>query len=145
MPTHPVLAQSALAQSALDPSVLDPSVLDAWIPAIIFMALSLGVGLSMVIGARILGVRSREMPATRGLTYESGEEPQGVAWIRFHPRYYVVALVFVLFDVEAAFVLPWALNVRSLGLFAIVEMFVFLLVLLLGWAYAVRKGALEWQ
>ncbi len=116
-----------------------------WIPAIVFMALSLGVGLSMVVGARLLGVRAKDDLPTRTLTYESGEATRGGAWIRFHPRYYVVALVFVLFDVEAVFVLPWALNVRELGLLAIGEMAVFLLVLVLGWAYALRKGALKWQ
>lgn len=116
-----------------------------WIPAIVFMTLSLGVGLSMVVGARLLGVRGKDDLPTKTLTYESGEAARGGAWIRFHPRYYVVALVFVLFDVEAVFVLPWALNVRELGVLAIGEMLVFLLVLVLGWAYALRKGALKWQ
>jgi len=68
-----------------------------------------------------------------------------VAWIRFHPRYYVVALLFVLFDVEAAFLLPWALNLESFGTVALIDMGVFLGILLLGWLYALRKGALKWQ
>lgn len=95
--------------------------------------------------ARLLRVRAKVVPPTRGSTYECGEEPEGVAQVRFHPRYYVVALVFVVFDVEAAFLLPWSLNIRALGSVAIVEMFLFIGVLLLGWAYALRKGVLKWQ
>lgn len=95
--------------------------------------------------AAILRVKAKKVPPTRLLTYECGEEPDGLAWVRFHPRYYVVALLFVLFDVETAFLLPWALNVDGLGWVAIVSMFVFLGVLMLGWLYAVRKGALRWQ
>ena len=93
----------------------------------------------------VLRVRAKVIPPTQTLTYECGEEPDGPAWIRFHPRYYVVALVFVVFDVEAAFLLPWALNIKSGGLMVMVEMFVFLGVLMAGWLYAVRKGALSWQ
>lgn len=95
--------------------------------------------------AVIFRVKARKVPPTRALTYECGEEPDGLAWVRFHPRYYVVALMFVVFDVEAAFLLPWALNIKPLGWTAIASMFVFLAVLMLGWLYAVRKGALRWQ
>ncbi len=118
---------------------------DIWIRSVVFLAIALVVAIGMLVGARILGVRAKAPPASRDLTYESGEEPEGPAWIRFHPRYYIVALVFVLFDVELVFIVPWALNIDSLGLFAIVEMFLFLGVLLLGWLYALRKGALRWQ
>lgn len=92
-----------------------------------------------------MGVRAKRESSTKTLTYECGEEPAHQAWIRFHPRYYVVALVFILFDVEAAFLMPWALNIRDLGSLAIVEMFLFAAILLLGWIYALRKGALKWQ
>ena len=99
----------------------------------------------MLVGARLLRVKAKDRPPTRELTYECGEEPEGLAWVRFHPRYYVVALMFVVFDVETAFLIPWALNIKPLGWVAIAEMFAFLGVLLLGWLYAVRKGALKWQ
>ena len=79
------------------------------------------------------------------MTYEYGENPDGEAWIRFHPRYYVVALLFVLFDVEAAFLFPWALNIDGLGTLALVDMGIFLSILLLGWVYALKKGAIKWQ
>lgn len=95
--------------------------------------------------AVIFRVKAKLVPPTRALTYECGEEPDGLAWVRFHPRYYVVALVFVIFDVETAFLLPWAVNIKPMGWSAIASMFVFLAVLMLGWLYAVRKGALKWQ
>lgn len=116
-----------------------------WIAALAFTGIAAAVALGTLLVARIMGVKSKKAPPTRDLTYECGEEPDGLAWVRFHPRYYVVALAFVVFDVEAAFLLPWALNIRPAGLVAIVEMFLFLGILLLGWAYAVRKGALKWQ
>lgn len=119
--------------------------MQSWIPIFVYLAIASSVGFLMLAAARVLRVRAKEVPPTRELTYESGEEPQGRAWLRFHPRFYVVALVFILFDVETAFLVPWALNVRSLGSFAMVEMIVFALILLLGWAYALRKGALKWQ
>lgn len=104
------------------------------------------VALGTLLAARLLAVRSKKVLPTRDLTYECGEEPDGAAWIRFHPRYYVVALLFVLFDVETAFLLPWALNLGAgIGEVLLIEMGLFVGVLLLGWGYAVRKGALQWQ
>ncbi len=117
----------------------------AWSSALVFFGVAFVMAAGALIGARVLAVKARVDVPTKLDTYECGEEPEGIAWVRFHPRYYVVALLFVLFDVETVFMLPWALNIDQLGLFAIVEMLVFVGVLLLGWAYAVRKGALTWQ
>ncbi|MDH5492423.1 MAG: NADH-quinone oxidoreductase subunit A [Myxococcales bacterium] len=116
-----------------------------WAAALVFVGLSFVVGASMLLAARILRVRSRHASRLKLTTYECGEEPDGPAWIRFHPRYYLVALIFVLFDVEAVFLFPWALNIRALGEVALVDMFLFVGILLLGWLYALRKGALRWQ
>ena len=99
----------------------------------------------MLIGAAIVRVKSKRDTDAKFDSYECGEEPDGAAWIRFHPRYYVVALVFVLFDVEAAFMFPWALQLRKWGIIGLADMGVFLGILMLGWAYAVRKGAIKWQ
>lgn len=77
-------------------------------------------------------------------TYECGEDPIGGPWIRIHIRYYLYALVYVIFAVETIFLYPWAIVFRKLGLFAFVEMMVFIAILLVGFAYAWRKGALEW-
>ena len=69
----------------------------------------------------------------------------GAAWMQFHARYYVVALVFVLFDVEAVFLFPWALEARELGVAALIAVVSFVGVLMLGWAYGLRKDALKWE
>jgi len=78
------------------------------------------------------------------ITYESGVIPFGQAWAQFNVRYYLFALVFVIFDVEVIYLYPWAVVFRQLGAFAFVEMLLFLLILIVGLAYAWRKGALEW-
>lgn len=77
-------------------------------------------------------------------TYECGEEPIGLGWVRFHVRYYLYALVYIVFAVETVFLFPWAVVFQALGWFAFVEMMVFIAILLVGLAYAWRKGALEW-
>ncbi|MEJ8803703.1 NADH-quinone oxidoreductase subunit A [Pontibacter sp. H249] len=87
-------------------------------------------------------------------TYESGEEPVGNAWIQFNPRFYVVALIFIIFDVELAFLFPWATvfgrkdlieaTDGAWGWFSLIEMFIFIGVLVLGLAYAWAKGHLDW-
>jgi len=77
-------------------------------------------------------------------TYECGEDAEGGAWIQFNIRFYVVALIFIIFDVEVVFLFPWAVVYKQLGLFAFVEMMIFLAILALGLAYVWRKGDLEW-
>lgn len=77
-------------------------------------------------------------------TYECGEETVGGSWIQYNIRYYIFGLAFVIFDVEVIFLVPWALTLKSLGMFAFLEMAFFLGILFLGLAYAWRKGALEW-
>lgn len=119
--------------------------MQSWAPVLVFLALGSSVGLLMVFGSRLLRVKAKRPPPTAPMTYECGEEPATQSWIRFHPRFYVLALIFILFDVETVFLVPWALNTRALGLGAIVEMIVFVLILLLGWVYALRKGAIRWQ
>lgn len=83
-------------------------------------------------------------------TYECGEQPIGYPWIRFNVRFYVVALVFLLFDVEIVFLLPWAVVINyfksfGLGLFVFIEMFVFVIILVFGFAYVWAKGDLDWE
>jgi NADH-quinone oxidoreductase subunit A len=80
----------------------------------------------------------------KGLPYECGEEPVGHAWVQFNVGYYLFALLFLVFDVEAAFLYPWAVVLKIVGVAGLVEIGIFLLVLILGLAYAWRKGALEW-
>ncbi|SFG61556.1 NADH-quinone oxidoreductase subunit A [Pontibacter chinhatensis] len=99
-------------------------------------------------------VRPKNPNPEKLATYESGEEPIGNAWVQFNPRFYVVALIFIIFDVELAFLFPWAtvFGRKDLieatdgvwGWFSLVEMFIFIGVLILGLAYAWAKGHLDW-
>ncbi len=84
-----------------------------------------------------------DLPQKR-ITYESGVLPFGQAWAQFNVRYYLFALVFVVFDVEVIYLYPWAVVFRTLGAFAFYEILAFVIVLLIGLLYAWRKGALEW-
>ena len=77
-------------------------------------------------------------------TYERGENPVGSAWIQFNIRFYVFALIFIIFDVEAVFLLPWAVVFKELGMLAFVEGLVFIAILVVALAYVWRKGDLEW-
>jgi len=81
----------------------------------------------------------------KNATYECGENPLGDTRIRFNVRFYVIALVFLIFDVEVVFLFPWAVVYGALGWFAFFEMLVFLAILLVGYAYVWRKGDLDWD
>lgn len=111
---------------------------------IVAFAIALGLPLIMlalnaVLGPRKAGVHKLE-------PYESGiTTPQGTARERFSIKFYLVAILFIVFDVEAVFLFPWAVNFRELGLFGLVEMFVFIGVLFAGFVYVLRKGALQWD
>ncbi len=78
-------------------------------------------------------------------TYECGEQPIGSPWVQFNIRFYVIALIFLIFDVEVVFLFPWAVVFQRLGLFAFIEMMVFLAILLVGYAYVWVKGDLNWD
>ena len=81
----------------------------------------------------------------KNATYECGEEPVGSSWIRLNVRFYVTALVFLIFDVEVALLFPWAIVFRSLGVFGFLEMALFLVILAVGYAYVWVKGDLSWD
>ena len=110
-----------------------------------YLLFSVFLVLVLLAAAKILRVVATRQSPLKAQTYECGEIPTGVTWVRFHARYYVVALFFVLFDVEAAFLLPWASIVREAGKTGLVAIGSFVVVLMLGWAWATRKGALRWQ
>jgi NADH-quinone oxidoreductase subunit A len=78
------------------------------------------------------------------IAYESGNEPTEAPRMRFSVKFYLIAILFVLFDVEAIYLYPWAVTFDHLGLFALVEMLFFIFLLLVGYVYAWKKGALEW-
>jgi NADH:ubiquinone oxidoreductase subunit 3 (subunit A) len=89
-------------------------------------------------------LRPERKNAEKDTTYECGEEPVGGAWIQFNIRFYVFALIFIVFDVEAVFLLPWAVVFRELGTLAYVEGLVFIGILAVALAYVWRKGDLAW-
>jgi NADH:ubiquinone oxidoreductase subunit 3 (subunit A) len=93
----------------------------------------------------LLKIRPNRPDAIKEATYECGVETEGDAWGQFNVRYYVLALLFVVFDVEAVFLYPWAVAFRQLGLYAFVEAVLFISILLVGYVYAWRRRALEWQ
>ena len=99
------------------------------------------VGLMLGMGRLVRPVRPQPQ---KYVTYESGVDPVGTGWSQSHVRYYIYALLFVMFDVEAVFVFPWAVRLESLGVFGLVEMVIFILILALGLLYAWRKGVLRW-
>nr|YP_009967127.1 NADH dehydrogenase subunit 3 [Climacium dendroides]QOP57381.1 NADH dehydrogenase subunit 3 [Climacium dendroides] len=90
-------------------------------------------------------ISSNDQGPEKLTSYESGIEPMGDAWIQFQIRYYMFALVFVIFDIETVFLYPWAMSFNELGLFAFIEVLVFIFILIIGLVYAWRKGALEWS
>ncbi len=110
------------------------------------------VGLYLLMSFALLGamlllwwlLRPKKPNPLKFETYECGVQTVGDAWVQFRAQYYIFALIFVLFDVEAVFLFPWAVAYNQLGLYAIIEMALFLLLLLGGLLYAWRKGALEW-
>jgi NADH-quinone oxidoreductase subunit A len=87
----------------------------------------------------------RKQSAAKSMPYESGMNPYGEGTRRMPIRFYLIAVLFILFDIEVVFFLPWAVVFRQLGIFGLVEMIVFIVILLVGYVYAWKKGALEWE
>ena len=94
---------------------------------------------------RYLRARPSNPNPVKSSTYECGNETVGETWVQFNFRYYLYALLFVLFDIEAIFLYPWAVAYKQLKLFGLVEMVIFVLILMVGYLYAWKKRALEWQ
>ena len=103
--------------------------------AVLLVALMMGLGALL---------RPKRPQPQKYIAYESGVDPVGGGWSQSQIRYYVFALLFVMFDVEAVFLFPWAVRVRELGTFGLVEAATFVLILALGLVYAWRKGVLRW-
>lgn len=113
----------------------------------ITVAVFAGFGILLVavaLGASSL-LRPKKPSRTKLQSYECGVDPVGGGWSQTHVRFYIFGLLFLVFDVEAVFIFPWAVRLESLGGFALVEMLVFIVILLVGLVYAVRKGVLNWE
>jgi NADH-quinone oxidoreductase subunit A len=118
-------------------------VLDQYAPIAVLLIISTVMCFIIVSISRILGPHR---PTSRLVEpYESGMTPIGPAMRRIPVKFYLIAVLFILFDIEVVFFLPFAVVARQLGLFALIEMGVFIIILLIGYVYAWRKGALEWE
>ena len=114
-----------------------------------YLAIALLVVLSTLVGFIAIGLGElfgpRRKSRVKDEPYESGMKPIGPGTRRMPVRYYLIAVLFILFDIEVIFFLPWAVTFRQLGLFGLVEMLIFIAILLVGYLYAWKKGALEWE
>ena len=118
-------------------------MLAEYLPTLLFLIVAIGIGIALIVIGNLLGPRR---PTLEKLSpYECGFEAFEDARMRFDVRYYLIAILFIAFDLEIAFVFPWALVFRQLGVFGLVEMGIFLGLLLLGFIYVWKKGALEWE
>ncbi len=116
---------------------------DLYFPVLLQVVIAFAVATGLVAMAFLVGKRVRSK--VKGAPYECGIPPAGSARERFSVKFYLVAMVFILFDIEAIFLYPWAVVYRELKLFAFVEMFVFIALILAGFFYIWKKGVLNWS
>jgi NADH-quinone oxidoreductase subunit A len=118
-------------------------MLREYLPLFILIVLSTLVGILVLFLGRYFG--PHRPTAKKGQPYESGMIPYGPGTRQMSVKYYLVAVLFILFDVEVIFFLPWAVAFKQLGLYGLIEMFLFVAILLVGFIYIWKKGALEWE
>jgi NADH-quinone oxidoreductase subunit A len=118
-------------------------VLQGYLPVLVFLGISIALGIVLLAIGLLLG---RGRKDTEKLSpYECGFEPFEDSRIKFDVRYYLVAILFIIFDLEIAFLFPWAVSLDAVGAFGIIAMGIFLAVLVVGFVYEWKKGALEWD
>jgi len=118
-------------------------LLREYLPILVFLGIAVGLSLVMVVASYVV---ARQKPDSEKLSpYECGFEPFDDARSKFDVRFYLVAILFIIFDLEVAFLFPWAVSLGSIGMFGFWSMVVFLGVLTVGFIYEWRKGALEWE
>jgi len=117
-------------------------MIDAYIPIFLFILVGIGFAIFTLMVSRL--VSTNRYNKVKLEPYECGIEPLTDARDRYSVRYYLVAMLFVIFDVETVFMFPWAVIMDELALFGLIEMLVFLFILVIGYVYAWRKGALDW-
>ena len=114
-----------------------------YLPILVFLAVAVGMTLMMIMASYIVG---RQKPDAEKLSpYECGFAPFADARHRFDVRFYLVAILFIIFDLEVAFLFPWAISLKDNGLFGFWSMMIFLGILTIGFIYEWKKGALEWE
>jgi NADH-quinone oxidoreductase subunit A len=118
-------------------------MLDNYLPIMIFLAIGIAIGVLPILAGFLLAPHK---PDSEKLSpYECGFEAFEDSRMRFDVRYYLVAILFIIFDLEIAFLFPWAVVLDSIGLFGFVAMMIFLAILVIGFIYEWKKGALEWE
>ena len=114
-----------------------------------YVAIAVMVALATIIALIAIGLGTlfgpKKASEAKSMPYESGMNPYGEGTRRMPIRFYLIAVLFILFDIEVVFFLPWAIVFRQLGVFGLIEMIIFIVILLVGYAYAWKKGALEWE
>lgn len=119
------------------------SYIELYFPVLLQVVLAMAIAGGMLAASALLGKKVRDR--VKEMPYECGMTPQGSPRERFSVKFYLVAMIFILFDIEAVFLYPWAVVYRQLKLFAFVEMFLFIGLILTGFFYFWRKGALDWS
>ena len=114
-----------------------------YIPIFIFFVVAVGFTLTTIFLSAVIG--KRKVTPQKMLPYECGMDPIGTARQPFSVKFYIVAMLFIIFDIEAVFLYPWAVVFKDLKTFGLVEMAVFIAILLVGFIYVWKKGALEWE
>ncbi len=114
-----------------------------YFPIIFFVLLGIGMGVALLLAGRFVGPHKPDHE--KNSPYECGFEAFGNARVQFDVRYYLIAIIFILFDLEVAFLFPWALVFKSLGIYGFLVMLIFLIILVAGFIYVWKKGALEWE
>jgi len=118
-------------------------MLDTYLPIMVLLGISIAFAVASATLSGLIGVKK---PSEVKLApYECGMPPVGTARERFPVKFYIIAMLFIVFDLETVFMYPWAVMFRKLGMFGFYEMGVFILILLVGYIYVWRKGALEWE
>ena len=114
-----------------------------YLPVLIFLGIGIGLGVLFIIAAMILAVKNPDPEKVS--TYECGFNAFDDSRMKFDVRFYLVAILFIIFDLEVAFLFPWAISLGKIGLFGFWSMMIFLTVLTIGFIYEWKKGALEWE
>ena len=136
-------AASQVSQAAQDPNlVASGQSQQNWLVIIIFFQMTLGIAVTMMLLPLLIAPKKPN--PIKEIPYESGMPPIGSAQQRYTIRYYVIAMLFVVFDIEAVFFYPWAVAFNAIGWYGLIEMVLFIALLLVAYVYAWRKGALDW-
>ncbi|MDH3740803.1 MAG: NADH-quinone oxidoreductase subunit A [Hyphomicrobiales bacterium] len=120
-----------------------PELLKDYLPIVIFMGVAAGIAIALMASALILAVRKPDPEKLSA--YECGFNAFDDARMKFDVRFYLVAILFIIFDLEVAFLFPWAISLKEVGVFGFWSMMIFLAILTVGFIYEWRKGALEWD